>query len=276
MAGDARCDLVEANVRAFLLDMGRAGGGDLRDDDEVTWTVGGSPIGYHNAVVACSASPARAGELVGEWAGELDRRRLPGSWHLSPSMRPDDLADRLLARGFEDGGDEPAMVADLSVPSPPVPAVDGLEVEPVRSAADLEDYRRVLAEGFGEGPPEAAWAAEVFDRLGLGDGGRWRHLVGRREGTPVATVTLLVHPHEVAGVYFVCTTPPARRRGIGAAVTARALAEARDLGCGAAVLGSSPLGHGVYRRLGFEEVFRYRLLERSQRTTSSSTPDSTS
>jgi GNAT superfamily N-acetyltransferase len=275
VAGDARCDLLEANVRAFLLDMGRAGGGVVRHDDEVTWTVGGSPIGYHNAVVACSASSARAGELVDEWVGELDVRGVPGSWHLSPSMRPDDLEARLLARGFEDGGEEPAMVADLSVPSP-VPAVDGLDVERVRTAADLDEYRRVLAEGFGEGPPEAAWAAEVFGRIGLGDGGPWRHLVGRREGMPVATATLLVHPAEVAGVYFVCTTPSARRRGIGAAVTARALAEGRALGCRAAVLGSSPMGHGVYRRLGFEEVFRYRLLERSQRTTSSSRPDSTS
>jgi ribosomal protein S18 acetylase RimI-like enzyme len=259
---DGRVRQVEANVQAFLLRMGQAGGGAERRDPEVVWTVGGSPLDYHNAVVHCDATPARADELVGKWAAELDRRRLPGSWHVSPSMRPVDLVERLLAHGFEDGGDEPAMVADLSVPVPEMPAVEGLAVEPVRTAAHLEDYRRVLAQGFGEGPPEAAWVAEVFGRTGLGDGGPWSHLVGRLDGAAVATTTVLVDPQAVAGVYFVATVPGARRRGIGGATTAAAMRRARDMGCAVAVLGSSPMGYATYRRLGFEEVFRYRLLER--------------
>jgi GNAT superfamily N-acetyltransferase len=276
---------VEANVSAFLLEMGRAGGGVERDDGEVVWTVGGSPIGYHNAVVACAVEPQRADALIDEWACELDHRGLPGSWHVSPSMRPADLPERLLAAGFEDGGEEPAMAADLSS-APGSPAtVDGLVVERVRTAAALDAYSEVLAGGFGEGPPEATWVTEVFRRIGLEDDTSWRHLLGRLGGRPVATATVFVHPAEVAGVYFVCTAPAARRRGIGAAITAAAMDEARGLGCTTAVLGSSPMGYGVYRRLGFEEVFRYRLLERSpgstesgasQRTTSSSRPVSTS
>jgi GNAT superfamily N-acetyltransferase len=260
--------------------MGRAGGGVERRDAEVVWTVGGSPLGYHNAVVACSASPVRAGRLADEWAAELDRRQVPGSWHVGPSMRPDDLVDRLLARGWEDGGEEPAMRADLTVATPAVRPAAGLEIRRVAEPADLDAYRAILADGFGEGPPEAAWVAEVFERIGLGDEVPWRHWVGRLDGRPVATVSAFVHPPEVAGIYFVATRPAVRRRGIGAAVTARALSEVRRLGCTTAVLGSSPMGHGVYRRLGFEEVFRYRLVEReagaSQRTTSSRSPVSTS
>lgn len=267
-------------MRAFLLEMGRAGGGEERHDDEVVWTVGGSPLGYHNAVVACSTSPARFDELAEGWASALDRRGVPGSWHVAPSMRPDDLVDRLLARGWEDGGEEPAMVADIGAATPPPAPVAGLGIGRVRSPADLDAYRAVLAAGFGEGPPEAAWVADVFGRIGLGDDVAWRHWVGRLDGLAVATVSVFLHPPDVAGIYFVSTTPAVRRRGIGAAVTAHALSEARRLGCTAAVLGSSPMGHGLYRRLGFEEVFRYRLLERdagaSQRTTSSSSPLSTS
>ena len=276
---DARAPLVEGNVAAFLLEMGRVGGGDERRDREVVWTVGGSPLGYHNAVVHCDAGGSRAEALIDEWMADLEAGGLPGSWHVTPSMHPADLVRRLLNRGFEDGGDEPAMVCDLSVEPEPGAPVAGLAVEPVRTAADLEAYRSVLADGFGEGPPEAAWVAEVFGRLGVGGGGPWRHWVGRVGGRAVATATVLVAPEDVAGVYFVATVPTERRRGIGAAVTRHALVEARSLGCRTAVLGSSPMGAGVYRRLGFEEVFRYRLLEwspDSRRTTSSTRPDSTS
>jgi GNAT superfamily N-acetyltransferase len=258
---DVRSELVEVNVRAFLLELGRAGGGDERRDADVVWTVGGSPLGYHNAVVACDVSPARADELADEWSAELDRRGLPGSWHVSPSMRPRDLVARLPARGWEDGGEEPAMVADLGVALPAVPPVVGLTLDRVHTAKALDDYRGVLARGFGEGPSEAAWVAEVFASIGLGDDVPWCHWVGRLGGEPVATVTVFVHPEDVAGVYFVSTAPHVRRRGIGAVATASALREARALGCTTAVLGSSPMGHALYRRLGFEEVFRYRLLE---------------
>jgi hypothetical protein len=127
---------VEANVRAFLLEMGRVGGGVERADAEVVWTVGGSPIGYHNAVVACAVSSDRADAVIDEWVGELDRRGLAGSWHLSPSMRPTDLVDRLLARGFEDGGEEPAMVADLPrhLRWPPSPALRWSRCTPTRTS----------------------------------------------------------------------------------------------------------------------------------------------
>lgn len=151
--------------------------------------------------------------------------------------------------------------------------MDGLVVERVRTVAALEEHREVLAGGFGEGPREAEWVAEVFARIGLGDDVPWQHLLGRLDGEPVATATVFVAPREVAGLYFVCTAPAARRRGIGAVVTAAAMQVAVEQGCTSAVLGSSPMGEGVYRRLGFEEVFRYRLLER---TTSSSRPVSTS
>jgi ribosomal protein S18 acetylase RimI-like enzyme len=276
---DARSPLVEGNVAAFLLEMGRVGGGEERRDREVAWTVGGSPLGYHNAVVHCDAGGSRAEALIDEWVAALEERGLPGSWHVTPAMRPADLVRRLQDRGFEHGGDEPAMVCDLSADTPPVAPVTGLAVEPVRAADDLEAYRSVLADGFGEGPPEAAWVAGVFGRIGLGRRGPWHHWVGRVGGRAVATATLLVAPEDVAGVYFVATVPAERRRGIGAAVTRHALVEARSLGCRTAVLGSSPMGAGVYRRLGFEEVFRYRLLEwspPSQRTTSSTRPESTS
>jgi ribosomal protein S18 acetylase RimI-like enzyme len=63
----------------------------------------------------------------------------------------------------------------------------------------------------------------------------------------------------VCEVIHVATAPAARRRGIGAAVTAGVVTEARARGATLAVLQSTEYGHGVYSALGFEEVDRYRL-----------------
>lgn len=255
------------NVSSFLMEMGRVGGATARRDAEIVWTVGGSPICYHNAVVHCDAPAERADVLIGEWAAELRHRRLPGSWHLSPFMRPLDLAERLGAHGFNDAGEEPAMAADLASAPPQLAQVEGLSVGRVLDEAALDAYRDVLGRGFGEGPHEADWAADVYRRIGLGAGAPWRHYIGRLHGQSVSTASLFL-TGGVAGIYFVSTLPGVRRRGIGAAITRHTMLEARNLGCTIAVLGSSPMGYSVYRRLGFEDVFSYQMFEWSPDTES--------
>ena len=205
--------------------MGRAGGAVERLDDEIAWTIGGSPLGYHNAVVRCTASEGRSGFLVEEWRDALRQRSLPGSWHWTPGMHPHDLPRLLLDAGFEDGGDEPAMAAQLAALAD-VPMATELQVTPVEDSSALDEYRQVLAAGFGEGPKEADWVASVFAIIGLEPHSRWRHFVGTVADDPVATASTLL-TDSTAGIYFVCTRPDARRRGFGAAITYKRCATRR-------------------------------------------------
>ena len=251
--------IVESNFAEFLLGMGRAGGGLERSDAEITWTVGGSPIDYHNAVVRCRASEARAAALVDDWRNELSGRSVPGSWHLTPSMRPSGLPELLQQAGFRDGGDEPAMAAPLSALSEPPPRGE-LTITRATETRDLGGFRHVLAEGFGEGPTEADWVVAVYEAIGLSDDGAWHHFIGRVGDDPVATASLVL-ASDAGGIYFVCTRPDARRRGFGAAITHWAMTYAADRGAAVAVLGSSPMGQSIYERLGFRTVFSTRLFE---------------
>jgi GNAT superfamily N-acetyltransferase len=193
----------------------------------------------------------------------LDRMRtlgVPGSWHVGPSTRPTDPGVRLLAHGFEYGGNDIGMAVDLATLPERVAAPDGFAAEKVRAGDGLTAWVRTLGSGFGEGPVEAEWVGSVYRRLGYDGGGSLRHFLGRLDGGPVATATLFLGAG-VAGVYFVFTVEGARRRGIGAAVTVAALRGARRLGYGLGVLGSSEMGYGVYRRLGFAERCRIGLYE---------------
>jgi GNAT superfamily N-acetyltransferase len=249
---------IEANGAEFLMALGRAAGAEERDDGRVRWAIGNSPIDYHNCVVHADLTQD---EADGEIEVSLQRMRahgVPGSWHLGPSMRPPDLGARLIAHGFEYGGDDIGMAVDLSGLPEEVPVPENLVVERVRDEAGLGVWVEALGSGFGEGPVEAEWVGEMYRRLGLE--WSWRHYLGRLAGEPVATATTFFGAG-VAGIYFVCTVERARRRGIGAGVTLTALREARDLGYTIGVLGSSKMGYPVYRRLGFEEYCRIGLYE---------------
>jgi GNAT superfamily N-acetyltransferase len=57
-----------------------------------------------------------------------------------------------------------------------------------------------------------------------------------------------------ATVIFVNTDPSWRRRGIGTAMTATALSEARTAGAQHAYLNASDAGRAIYQKLGFETV----------------------
>ena len=173
-------------------------------------------------------------------------------------MRPPDLGGRLIAHGFEYVGDDIGMSVDLSELPERVPVPENLVIERVHDEAGLAAWVEALGSGFGEGPVEAEWVGEMYRRLGFE--GPWRHYLGILAGEPVATATSFFGAG-VAGIYFVCTVERARRRGIGAAVTLAALREARKMGYGVGVLGSSEMGYPVYRGLGFEEYCRSGLYE---------------
>ena len=88
-------------------------------------------------------------------------------------------------------------------------------------------------------------------------GARW--YVGRLDGTVVSTA-LGVTTERATGIFNVATLPEHRRRGHGAALTAR---DGFADGAGLAHLHASPLGSPVYGRLGFRHVEDYVVQARS-------------
>jgi hypothetical protein len=230
---------IEGNLAELLMAMGAAGGGAQRDDERARWTIGGSPLDYHNAVVHA----ADVG-VVAESLAELRKHGVPGTWHIGPSLQIDRTT--LTAAGFVADGAEPGMavrIPDLVAPA----AVPGLSITRVEDDEALAEWEATLGQGFGEGEREARWVASTYRTLGYGD--PWRHYVGRLDGRPVSTATVFLGA-DVAGLYFVMTVPEARRRGIGAATTYDVL---HAVEAEYAVLGSSAAGRPVYEKLGFRE-----------------------
>jgi len=114
---------------------------------------------------------------------------------------------------------------------------------------------KVLGAAFGTLPSSAA---KLLDPAHLTCEGIQWHL-GKVDGVPV-TCALSVMAGDAVGIFAVGTVPGSRRRGYGSAVTSRALTYAFAAGAGFAVLTASPEVQGVYERLGFGIVERWRRL----------------
>jgi ribosomal protein S18 acetylase RimI-like enzyme len=128
----------------------------------------------------------------------------------------------------------------------------GFEIRRVVDAIGLDEHRSVATEGFGSDPSVASGTtcAELLGRPGCAV------YVGYADGTPVVS-GLGWRTGRAIGVYAIATIPAARRRGFGAAMTARVVTDGVAAGCDVAVLQASELGRPIYERLGFRVDVRY-------------------
>jgi GNAT superfamily N-acetyltransferase len=136
----------------------------------------------------------------------------------------------------------------------------------IRGLGDVEDaaaYWRICDEaypsiGFSEG-----LFSEIFPPELLLEEDRVWACIAREQGRPVACASLWLTAGSGSPVGFigwVAALPDTRGRGLAAACTVAATNKAFELGAELASLQASPMGEQLYRRLGYEELFAYRLL----------------
>ncbi len=127
-----------------------------------------------------------------------------------------------------------------------------LEIRRATDAAGIDDHRDVVTAGFGS-DPAVALGITCPDLLDHRDVVVY---VGYANGSPVAS-GLGWRSGRTIGVYSIATVASARRRGYGAAMTARVVADGMDAGCDVAGLQASEMGRPTYERLGFRTVVSY-------------------
>jgi len=147
----------------------------------------------------------------------------------------------------------PLMVRELGEPaSAPEPGASGLLIREL-APEDAALHAGVAAAGFEA--PEAHFRELVPPGV-LGAPGV-RCYVGEVDGEAVCTGIGVTVGGEV-GIFNIATPAAHRRRGYGAAVSARAIDDGLAHGAGWAWLQSSPDGYGVYEQLGFRTVERWQ------------------
>jgi ribosomal protein S18 acetylase RimI-like enzyme len=168
-----------------------------------------------------------------------------------------ELACRRL--GYELGSDSPGMI--LSARPAPFVLGAGLSIRHVQDEVEARAFVEISASAY-----ETLQIPAAVTRKLLSLPARWctPHCQAfvLYEGQLAAAAAMLLWSHGIAGLYWVGSSPQTRRRGHAEQLT-RALCE-HAFGNGARVvsLQASRGGEMIYRRIGFEELTRYRTYRR--------------
>jgi ribosomal protein S18 acetylase RimI-like enzyme len=249
---DAHLNLIESSRRLFELDPG------AEVEDSGGWMFG---AGRSTHPVISNAAFRRedgfaADELI-ERARSFfgSRGRGFAVWARGGETGDEDLVAACEAAGLQMVYAMPEMTLDAKVEERPAP--DGMTLRRVASGEDAEDYWRVAASSYASlGFPPDVFAFYENDEGLRADG--VAAFLARADDRPVG-IAMTIVSHGVAGIYWVGCTEEARGRGLGRSVTATAVNAGFEMGAGIASLQASPMGESLYRRMGFETIFDYRL-----------------
>lgn len=237
---------------------------EAHEEPDVAWSVPAEGSEMRPVVAWCNFEPDTVEQRLDDLIAVADARRAALLWWLAPHHGPPDLGDRLQRRGFAQVDSTAAMAMDLDrLPEPS--DLPGVRIKLLEDAADVDTYVDLLLREWQlSHPSTASDGGEVRRRhlLGkLGNDPDSRRFIAWLNGRPVATSRLSM-TGGAAGLYTVITMPEARGRGIGREMTLRAIHAGREAGMRIGTLQATDMGLRVYSKLGFEELFRYRMMVR--------------
>jgi GNAT superfamily N-acetyltransferase len=242
----------ENMIEALALAGANAEGALIRHADGVVLIATGLPIRLFNQVIVEHDDAAQ--EAVAEAVATTRSRgdRFVVNLRVGADDRLIPLMEEL---GLVRASDEPWMpgMALHPIPTDGVPAPGpGHEIRQVTDEPGVEDHIRTAAAGFEM--PESILRGIISPTMAVHPS--VAVYVGYADGEAVTT-GLGVRTGRTIGVYNISTIPAARRRGYGAAMSARIAVDGAAAGCDVAILQASDMGLPIYERLGYRTVIQY-------------------
>ncbi|GLV59360.1 hypothetical protein KDH_61870 [Dictyobacter sp. S3.2.2.5] len=256
---------VERNFAEEMACFGRnLPGAILHQDDELTLFITG-PGGPNGVLLTCfkqhdaSYIDTRIEETLARFRSHevLD----PG-WRVGPTTQPSDLGTYLERHGMAQRTSMSCLILEVASARRIDVAVNGLEIREVQTLEELQAKCEVERIGFGASEMMARHYYLTYKFSGFGEGQRWHHYIGWREGRAVAVASILLK-QGIAGIYGVTTRPEVRRQGIATAMMQHLIGAIGQLGYSIATLSPSDMSGELYHRLGFEDycqLHHYRSL----------------
>jgi GNAT superfamily N-acetyltransferase len=170
----------------------------------------------------------------------------------------DDLTAQILERGFVELTTTPEMVCDNQLE--PRDAPTGVTVRFAASPADISAYARIAAEAFAHLMLPESITLDAIDQPEQYLADDCVVSLAEIDGVAVAGAQVVLFDDGRAYVAWVSCADAARGRGLGDNVTRAVTNEAFRRGADLVTLEASSFGEHTYARMGYREVYRYRML----------------
>lgn len=244
------------NHKEFSECYAKTANGNFCHDSSVLQVKSGIPLRVFNGIFYNNFPEAETKNKIEKIKKDFLADGLPFVWWITPCSQPRNLGDSIEKNGFKLIAQIPGMAIDMDKLNDNIPVLQELTIRKVTDYKGLALWTEVLLQSFGIPLTSRDDCLELFNNL-LQDKSCLYYL-GFINGSPIS-VSLLFCGTATAGIYWVGTLPEARKKGVGAAITLKALLDAREIGYPLAILRASVLGYPVYKKLGFIEYCKMGL-----------------
>jgi GNAT superfamily N-acetyltransferase len=254
---EAMAAAVEADLVAHVSRLYEPPVGEVYREGGAVWFITGRPSEDDNGILHASLPERDRDAVIERFLAPYKARSLPMMWwFFTPigGLAPQ-IEQALGAHGLKPVSDRPGMGLDLAgFDAPSLPP--GAAVHRVLDEDMFAIWADIVGRAF-DSPDFATGPSCVANRaLGFGDDSPFRHFLCRMQDTWVGASTLSLGAG-VAGLGNIATLLEWRGRGVGTAVAAAALLEAKGLGIRIGALSADELGVPLYEKLGFTTVCRH-------------------
>lgn len=200
-----------------------------------------------NYVVSTHFIEENAHSRIAHVKNLFKKSNLPFSWWVSELDTPSTLGTILLKEGFAFKEKNVGMYLDLTKDLET--SNSALDFKKVDSPSSIKHFADIIVSIGGS---EDAFK-HIYAKIPLSayrENNPLEMYVGYLNGSPTVTGILVTHA-DVAGIYYVATTPNERKKGFGSDMMNHLLNAAKKKGYTLATLQASSEGLSLYERLGF-------------------------
>ncbi|MHA1965887.1 MAG: GNAT family N-acetyltransferase [Candidatus Thorarchaeota archaeon] len=232
--------------------------------EDILRTFTGLPDPMMNSIICTRIQKQNLENQVNENVEFFENRGVPHMWWVGPNSAPKLFGELLIKKGLvKSEWDTPTMGVDLRTLDDSklqeISDKSGVLLNPIETETDLVLLRGLLPNLFPEFSTLFFDALDSIFRIKLreGEGAELVNFVAKIDGVPVGASTIVLAAG-VAGLYNVGTLKEHRGKGVGSAVSLKALLYGRRRGYETGILQSTAEGYNVYTRLGFKEYFKWQ------------------
>jgi chloramphenicol 3-O-phosphotransferase len=246
------CAIIEDGLVDYLKTISQNGNRPFVLNEKIGW-IKTFPTSWSNYIFYSNFDIKDVDNQILQVISRIETEELPDEWVIGPKSKPINLCDYLEKNNFVKQYNMAGMAIDIMEMDTSVEIPKNVNIIAIENEPMIKLWADVVSNGLWNGN---AFESCLFENLIHNP--KFKFYLAFLNGEPVAS-SMLQLSNGIASIDMVSTLQKYWHMGIGTAMTKIPLLYARDKGCKIGVLQASEAGEHGYRKIGFEEFFRFNV-----------------